>query len=307
MQRQMRTYVLACLALLAALVAGLVWGVYAGRHDGFPAPAVVAAKMAVEKVLAPELAWRRDFFEDTDAATLVPCPTGEPIVILTGGQSNAANALSDPVDENPSLRAFMFHKGRCYRLRDPVLGVTGDRGSLWTALGHRLAAETGRDVVFINGGVGGTTYRDWLNLHTGYFDRLRKLVEDAARHGLRPHWVLWHQGESDALRNVPSEVFEGELKVLIGRLMSERPLADVKLVLYAASVCYGSDRRLPQPRLRQAQRRAAELSPNVLMGPDTDRYGARFRYDDCHFNGPGRDAIVDETAKLLIPMIIGRR
>lgn len=292
------------ISTVLCLMAGVIYGIFAGRHDAFPAPTIIRLKFAVEQTIGLKRQWRRTYFEDTRRSKPQPCPTANPIVILTGGQSNAANALSDPVNEVPNLAAFMFFQGKCYRLRDPILGATGDKGSLWTALGQRLVAETGRNIIFMNGAITASTYRDWLNPNSGYFARLRELAQDAARHRLRPNFVLWHQGESDARRDAASEVFESELQALVDRLKSDLPLASgAKLVLYRASLCSGTRRRTPNQRLVTAQRRVAERTANVIVGPDTDRYGKRFRYDDCHFNGRGREAIVEATARLLIPLI----
>lgn len=297
----MSTWIVALVLALTGLAAGVVYGVYAGRHDRFPTGPVIAAKIAIERGLGLERQWRRAFHEDVRGLSPAPCPGDDPLVILTGGQSNAANSLSDPVDAAPSRRAYMFFRGRCYPLSDPLLGATDGRGSLWTALGHRLAVETGRAVVFVNAAVGATTCADWLEPRSGYFERMRRAVEDAARQGLRPHLILWSQGEADAGRRAPAGVFERELGALVTRLLDELPLAsDARLVLYGVSACYGGRSNAD---LREAQRRVAKSAPRVVEGPDTDRYGARFRYDGCHFNGRGRDAIVEDTVRLIIPLL----
>jgi hypothetical protein len=55
--------------------------------------------------------------------------------------------------------------------------------------------------------------------------------------------------------------------------------------------------------LREAQHSIAERIPGVVHGPNTDRLGLRDRYDSCHFDARGRDAIVEETLEVLMPLI----
>lgn len=91
-------------------------------------------------------------------------------MILTGGQSNAANSVSAPIMAEVKVPAFQWYGGACYRLGDPLLGVTGSEGSLWSGLGLEIARE--RPVIFVNTAVGGTSYRAWLDWRSGYFQGL---------------------------------------------------------------------------------------------------------------------------------------
>jgi hypothetical protein len=294
------------ISAFGCLLLGLGYGLFAGRYGRFPIPVLIKAKGAVERLLrGRDPRWQREFFEDVTSADLARCRLDDPIVILTGGQSNAANDLSDPVDADAAAPAFMFFDGNCYLLKDPVLGASGRRGSLWTALGHRLTRETGRSVVFINGAAGGTSYRDWLDDRSGFFSRLRTQALQAEKQNLRPNVVLWHQGETDADREACVEEYESDLQELISRLEKEIPLApDAKIVLYGVSVSNCSRQLCSNSALRQAQRNIIGKFENVIAGPDTDALGGRSRYDDCHFNGRGRDEIVAETVQLLCQLPI---
>ena len=111
-----RRLLLTVLAL--ALVAGLALLAY-GRIDplGFD-----DHKRELRLALGLPKRWVTGFNTDPVGYVAAPCPAAA-IVIVTGGQSNAANALSDPLPVDPAAQAFMFHNGACYRQRDPVLGV----------------------------------------------------------------------------------------------------------------------------------------------------------------------------------------
>jgi hypothetical protein len=122
---------LTTITIAAGMLAAQIYGIFAGQRDTFPVTQVVRAKCALERSCGLSRRLQRTYFADTQQLAVVACPSSNPLVILTGGQSNAANALSDPVDERRDLAAFMFFKSRCYRLRDPLLGPIGGHGSLW--------------------------------------------------------------------------------------------------------------------------------------------------------------------------------
>ncbi|MEM7766157.1 MAG: sialate O-acetylesterase [Pseudomonadota bacterium] len=284
------------IAGLAALTA-LIYGVFAGRHDAPPAPTIIALKTQVERTLGLSRQWRRAFHEDATALSPVPCPTGA-LVILTGGQSNAANALSDPVDADPESAAYMTFKGQCYRLQDPVLGATGTKGSLWTALGQALSRELDRPVVFINTAVTASTYSAWLDERSGYFARLETAIANAAAIGLTPDLILWHQGESVAHRQVDQEAFQRPLAALLDKLHAREELENATLLLYRVSRCTGA-RQAGNSPLIAAQTELATHLPWVIAGPNTDTLGPRDRHDGCHFNGRGRDKVIEMTVAAL--------
>jgi len=290
--------------VLAAATTALVWGVYAGRHDAFPAGLVIRSKQAIFRRLDPPRYWYRDIHDELLASPPMDCPI-DPIVIVTGGQSNAANELSDAVDARTDLPAAMFYKGQCYPLADPLLGATGHRGSLWAALGHRLASETKRAVVFINGAITATTFEHWLAPDSGYLERLETAVREARAVGLKPHILLWHQGESDALARIAYAKHAERLNRLVTALLTRIiPSPDARLVLFRASVCTGA-RAAGNPELVAAQTEVASHHVRVVLGPDTDRLGARFRYDGCHFNDRGRDAVVEATLDVIRSLLAG--
>jgi hypothetical protein len=278
--------------------AAFVGGVYVGRHETFPASVILDVKQAIARRFFPAWHWRRDVNTDVSAFVEIPCPA-TPIVIVTGGQSNAANHLSDLVDERPDLAAAMLYARHCYRLADPLLGATGHGGSLWAALGQRIAAETGRGVIMINAAVTATTYEDWLTPESEYFARLERSVDEARSMGFEPTLLLWHEGESDAHRRESQSAHAERLDKLLALLLTRIiPAPEARLVLYRASVCIGS-RSSGNAELVAAQTEMASRHARVILGPNTDRLGTRSRFDGCHLNSRGRDEIVAATMKIL--------
>jgi hypothetical protein len=251
--------------------------------------------------------WATQFNTDPTGYESAPCPAGA-LVIVTGGQSNSANALADPLPVDPSAQAFMFHSGTCYRLRDPVLGASiapadgSGGGSLWTALGTALYRKTGKPVVFINGGVGGTQLGDWLDDRSGYFRRLLANVAAARRQGLVPAYVLWVQGETDATALLPPAEFTRQIEALIAKtdgtgLVPKR----APWVVYRSTYCL--DRRGNGPDIDAAVTALAAGSDRIILGPAASDLDDSQRRDGCHFNALGRETLTADVMAIMAPRL----
>ena len=283
------------LGLLMLLLLVLVLGVFAfSRIDptGFG-----DARRSVRVALGLPKIWVKGVNTDTRGLVAVACPA-DAIVIVTGGQSNAANALSDPLQPDSASHSYMVQDGRCYPLRDPVLGATGQGGSLWSGLGPALARQSGRPVVFINGAVGGSQLGDWLDERSGYAARLLTQVAAARQAGMTADHVIWIQGETDAAARTDPAVYVGQLKALMVVFDASGTLpADVPWLVFRSTRC--KDRPNNGAALDAAVTAFAEQSPRVTAGPLASALGNEARWDTCHFNGHGRDLLVAETLPLL--------
>lgn len=258
---------------------------------------VIEAKAGLRQALDLPKTWNANAHLDPADRTPVACPDPRAaLVLVTGGQSNAANTLPTPLPPQPGV--FTFFDGACYATQDPVLGATGTGGSLWTQLGGALEAATGRPVVLVHGAVGGSTYADWLDPRSGYLDRLLRRVADLREAGFEPDWILWHQGETDAAaRVVEVAALGGEIAALGRRLLDAAP--EARLYLFQTSRCVGAIRAEGRPEVLAAQAAAVAALPRSELGMDTDALGPEHRFDGCHFNARGRDAIVEELVPAL--------
>lgn len=256
------------------------------------------------------LAYRGEFgfgpYSGSSGLEAVTCPENA-LVVVTGGQSNTANSLSDPVEGRADLPAFMFIDGDCYPISDPVVGATDRRGSLWTQLAHQLVADIDQPVVFINGAVGASSFSNWTDLRSGFLPRLQYQVDLAAEQNLVPHLVLWHQGETDATdTNASQAEFADRMTALVDAIFSELRLdPNAKLILMSATTC-GWNLDVGNERLARAQADIADVDPRVLFGGNTDQFGAAYRYDGCHFNGRGRDAINEQLLPVILDFVRNR-
>jgi hypothetical protein len=283
--------------LLLAAVYAVVWSTAAGHQFLTDARRTVRVTLGLPKI------WVREYNVDLTGHTRLPCPTGDPIVIVTGGQSNAANSFDPVTDATPVKNAYMFFDGHCFALRSPVLGATSTRDSLWPRLGAELVATTRRPVVFINGAVGGSQLGDWLDDRSLYRQWLLERVRGAAALGMTPDLILWIQGETDAATRIKPSLYVDQMRELIRRFGQESPSGHAKWVLYRSTRC--GERPNNGADMERALTEFTDESSNdrIHAGPRASSLDNRFRRDQCHFNSRGRDWLVDETMKVIVPLI----
>ncbi len=288
-----------CLVVLAALA-----GTAFGTLNGWTHPAYLTLRREARLALGLEKSWvPLPGPGSTGARSPVTCPDPATTrVLVTGGQSNAANTNSSRAALPPDAPVYAWFDGACWRGEDPMPGAEGTRGSLWPPLGEALSQGLGQPVLFINGAVGGSQVGDWLDRRSGYLDALLGRIAAAQARGYAPELILWHQGESDA--NVMPDTPEGraamraEFDALIAQLLDATP--EAPLYLFQASKCVGSRRADGVEAMRAVQRALAGANPRVIAGLNTDAFGNDFRWDTCHFNSHGRAAII----KAITPQIL---
>jgi hypothetical protein len=294
------------LAILAAIAAtfigGTIYGLGADPNSEIPAGTLIRVREHLRRLVGHDKEWA---VINADVASNIerPCPQ-DAIVIATAGQSNAANAISTPLDANTTLPVYMFFKGRCYALRDPLLGSNGTSGSVWSRFAPMLVARTGRPVVIISGAIGGSQFGDWTDPHSPYMPQLRKRVIEAAKIVGAPDVVLWHQGETDAWFKPSQAQLQPTIEKALHTLLTTFPLKPAaKLILYRASICTGAKRQASTPSVIAAETAAAASDPRIIAGPNTDVFGDRFRHDNCHFNEEGARRVAQLTLDVVTPLV----
>ena len=148
--------------ILALMVASFGAGVLLSWKSGGLRDSLTTLQREVRQTLGIEKRWFP--VPNTPAAREpVACPDpGVTHVVLTGGQSNAANSFPNPAP-SASSDVFTFYQGACYQTADPVLGASATGGSLWPGFGEALARDLGGPVLFLHTAIGGTEVGDWLD------------------------------------------------------------------------------------------------------------------------------------------------
>jgi Carbohydrate esterase, sialic acid-specific acetylesterase len=281
------------IAVVTGFFSAFAFGVHAGVYKTFPFSYIHSAK----HLFLSSTGIRWDVFADTSGRRQVPCPANS-AVILAIGQSNAANDLPSFGEQSASDAAVNFFDGKCYAIEDPVLGATGNRGSLWSQFAQELSASLhGLPVVMITSAIDGSTVRQWLMPPAVYVARAERQLSMAKEMGLKPIIVIWFQGEADAVEGTSQSQYEQDLRDLISRLRGRGAGAGQSWLIFQASRCTTKPSGSEEIRLAQAS--VARTVENVYVVMNTDQLGSRFRYDDCHFNDNGKARIIAR----LLPLV----
>ena len=203
------------------------------------------------------------------------------MVALTFGQSNSANSGGTPRAAGPNV--YNFAEGHLYQAQDPLLGATGERGSVWTRLGGKLLETGSYDaVVFITIGVDNTHIARWVP--TGdLYPRVVAAIEQARAAGLTITHLLWHQGENDNALNTTRAQYRTMFMEMLAGIRGHGITAPI----YVSRTSRCGDMP-PSEEIRRAQTDVISIADGILPGPDTDRLGPEFRLPDgCHFSDAG--------------------
>jgi len=224
---------------------------------------------------------------DTSNRTKVPC-RAEPgdAVIVTLGQSNAANYALTRYTPKHDVLNFDLYDGSCYMARDPLLGASGTMGNFAGPLAD-LLIERGlyRRVIIASIAMGGSTVEQWAD--EGMFNRrILVLIRRLFDAGLTPTQILWHQGEADSgVGDSHGRQYRKNLTEVIATFRSYGISAPFFVAL--ATKC-GAYPRPNGDNIRAGQVSAGNPLENVFLGPDTDTLGDEYRDKDrCHFNAAG--------------------
>ena len=247
-------------------------------------------------------------YNDPRGRTPVPCGegSGRTAVVVTFGQSNAANISPQRRRGAAGLINFNFLDGKCYVAADPLLGTSGDGGAVWTVFGNTLIARGAFErVILAPLAVGGTSVNRWSDRNElgRRLDRLGRALRGAA---LLPTHILWQQGAYDQLvaadyaRLRPSEftlglerngvklytmredAYIGHFRSIVAHL---REIGFPAPVYSAVSTICGDDGSGP---VATAQNALPSLIAGVRAGPDLNAFPrSAYAEDHCHLSAHG--------------------
>ena len=229
---------------------------------------------------APSLNHRWLLLTATPAQAADLQPSHRYLSVLFIGQSNAANHGSARSSAPGPHRAW--HEGQAKRLQDPLPGCSGVGGSV----GVRLATTkppTHDAWLVACAAQASTSIADWHPAGEP-FRAAARAISEISKLGIGPHWIVIHQGETDAWLNTDAIKYEGELRALVARLIALAPMARI---LLCQTTIHSKGAPL-HAELRAAQARVWVSLPQVWAGVDTDSFPERSRaWDGVHFNEKG--------------------
>lgn len=301
-----RTGLVAGLLMLAALApwrtptAGAQSAVNAVRHK--------YAAQAQEIVLTGELAVATPAPDEpaVDCASLAGPRT---MLLFVLGQSNASNTVDPGYATSQPVYAYAYADGMCHRVRDTILGATGDKGSSWSRLGDRIVGSGLADtVIFVDIARGGSSLLHWAP-GGQFYPLLTGTLDALAAKGLHPTHVLFHQGEADCAFGLSRQEYGLLLSAVLDAIRahagSDSDIFVSRASLYLNPQC--ADRHDPGcyvscPAVTEAQTAAADPARRIFSGPDTDRLIPWFdRNDGYHFTAQA----ADRFAAAWMPLLAG--
>jgi Carbohydrate esterase, sialic acid-specific acetylesterase len=225
---------------------------------------------------------------------------GDACVLLIIGQSNGANHGETRSTANRAVFNFNPFDSLCYRACDPLLGATGDGGSPWCVLGDALIADGfAQSILLCSFAAGGSTVAEWAPGGT-YHHRLTYGIAALRQAGFEPTYVLWHQGEADALYGTSAEDYSNAFQELVTSLRElgvQVPIYVAIASYFAIPEGYGANQAI----IRRAQQSLISPQHAILPGPDTDTI--RDRFDGSHMGTAG----LREHARLWQISLCGER
>jgi hypothetical protein len=295
---------------IAMLFSMYILGAESAKREMFPWPQLAALKheFSEPQAIAPS----RYVFEANgrlvadETKTEVGCPrqTDRTMVLLTLGQSNAANHVGQRYRSEHGAQVINFFGSRCFVATSPLLGSTDTRGEYWTSLGNRLIASGRVDnVVIAPIAFDGSSIARWAQ-----GGDLNPLLIEAATQlrdaGYRVTDILWVQGESDYVLGTSTHDYRERFLSMVDTLRR----SGISAPIYAsvATKCLeptngGFKVHAPDNAVTRAQLALPMSGNGIRKGVNSDALLDDIdRYDDCHIGGSGAEKLSRAWADLLL-------
>ncbi len=202
--------------------------------------------------------------ETIGTADVNPVGVGE--VFLISGQSYAAGA-NDELQriDDPLERTVLFDiVTKAWRTAHDPFPHVDNGGTIWPAFANAIQPLLRVPVGLVNVAVGGTASRQWLP-----GEALYQRFLDGGRAAGRFRFVLWQQGESDVIENIPTATYAERLELIRASLTKDWNFAPKWLLAKSTLHPTVYNRPVEEGRIRDAIHQLWQR-PGFGPGPDTD-------------------------------------
>lgn len=193
-------------------------------------------------------------------------PVGVGEVFLISGQSYAAGA-NDELQriDDPRERTVLFDiVTKTWRTAHDPFPHVDNGGTIWPAFANAIQPLLRVPVGLVNVAVGGTASRQWLPGEVLYQRFL-----DGGRAVGRFRFVLWQQGESDVIENIPTATYVERLELIRASLTKDWNFEPKWLLAKSTLHPTVYNRPVEEGRVRDAIHQLWK-QPGFGPGPDTD-------------------------------------
>lgn len=202
--------------------------------------------------------------ETVGTAEVDPIGIGE--VFLISGQSYAAGA-NDELQriDDPLERSVLLDIGTSsWRTAHDPFPAVGDGGTIWPAFANAIQPLLRVPVGLVNVAVGGTASRQWMP-----GEALYQRFLDGGRAAGRFRFVLWQQGESDVIENIPTATYVERLEIIRAELAKAWDFSPRWLLAKSTLHPTVYNKPVEEGRIRDAINQLWK-QPGFGPGPDTD-------------------------------------
>jgi hypothetical protein len=202
--------------------------------------------------------------ETVGSAAINPIGVGE--VFLISGQSYAAGANDEHQRiEDPLERSVLLDTAtKTWRTAHDPFPHVDNGGTIWPAFANAIQPLLRVPVGLINVAVGGTASRQWMP-----GEALYQRFLDGGRAAGRFRFVLWQQGESDVIENIPTATYVERLEIIRAGLAKDWGFSPRWLLAKSTLHPTVYNRPVEEGRIRDAIGQLWKR-PGFGPGPDTD-------------------------------------
>ena len=216
---------------------------------------------------------------------------GRLMVILTFGQSQAANNGESQYSSKENV--YNYYDGKFYTAVDPLLGATGERGSVWTRLGDKIIEQGLCDhVLFVPVAFGASGIESW-SPDGNLYHRITDAIDGLRKYNLEVTHMFWSQGSYDSWQHTPeaAEKYKTEFMEIVDGIRKYGVNASIYVSVETYS--YGNYDSF----IQQAQRDLVNTDANIYPGPNNDEI--KERWDGVHFSNKGLDKLANLWIEIL--------
>ncbi len=197
-------------------------------------------------------------------AAVNPIGIGE--VFLISGQSYAAGANDElqRIDDPLERTVLLDVAAKTWRTAHDPFPAVDNGGTIWPAFANAIQPLLRVPVGLVNVAVGGTASRQWLP-----GEALYQRFLDGGRAAGRFRFVLWQQGESDVIENIPTATYVERLESIRAGLVKVWGFSPKWLLAKSTLHPTVYNRPVEEGRIRDAIHQLWQR-PGFGAGPDTD-------------------------------------
>lgn len=262
------------------IITGYFVGMISYKYDFFPIKQIKNIYHNNKTPSQPQ----KQYLDDT--ISLTTFNNKDFTVIFTFGQSNSANYGQTKYVCQEEV--YNWHKGNIFKAKDPLIGASGDKGSVWTRLADKMINQgVSKKILLVPLGIGKTRISQWSK-DGEYFKLITETLNDLKARKIDIDYILWHQGESDNLLNTSSESYISDFEYI--RMVFRNN--DIKAPIFIAIATYHPNENSIKNKqfgcdtiIQNAQKSLIDKFPDIFLGANTDILDkSYYRHDGVHFS-----------------------